>query len=214
MLKDIAKKYKECYRDRKLFLSILFGFLFFAFSLMISQEATEFATQKAGSSVQDLILSNIRVFNVDFIVNEGAMIFCLFMLAIVIFEPKRAPFILKSSAFFVLVRSVAITLTHIGQFPQRSYIDQAAIFGPLNMGADLFFSGHAGLPFLMALIFWEHKLIRTICLTASAVFAVSVLLGHLHYSIDVFAAYFITYSIFVISQKFFFKDYQVLMSVN
>jgi len=36
---------------------------------------------------------------------------------------------------------------------------------------------------------------------------VAVLLGHIHYSIDVFSALFITYGIFVIAKKVFARDY-------
>jgi hypothetical protein len=39
-------------------------------------------------------------------------------------------------------------------------------------------------------------------------FGVIVLLSHLHYSIDVFAAFFITYSIYHIALKLFDRDYE------
>ena len=209
-MKRISKKYKEFFSDKSLYMSVLFGIALFAVSIFISSAATSYATEKAGSSVQDIILSNIPVVNVDFIVNEGVGIFITFIFIVVLWEPKRISVVLKSAAVFVLVRSVAVTLTHIGQFPERTYLDQTSIFASLNLGADLFFSGHAGLPFLMALIFWENKFIRNVSLAASIIFAVSVLLGHLHYSIDVFGAYFITYTIFHISQKIFPKDYLML----
>ncbi|MBI3904685.1 MAG: hypothetical protein HY309_03785 [Pseudomonas fluorescens] len=45
----------------------------------------------------------------------------------------------------------------------------------------------------------------------SVLFGISVLLGHLHYSIDVFGAFFITYSIFCLAKKFFPKDYWLAM---
>jgi len=79
----------------------------------------------------------------------------------------------------------------------------------LNVGSDMFFSGHTGMPFLLALMFWEDKLARYISLTASCIFGAAVLFGHLHYSIDVFAAFFITYTIFQIAQKFFPEDYRL-----
>jgi prolipoprotein diacylglyceryltransferase len=50
--------------------------------------------------------------------------------------------------------------------------------------------------------------IRTLFLAASVVFGVIVLLSHLHYSIDVFSAFFITYSIYHIAIKLFRKDYE------
>lgn len=74
-------------------------------------------------------------------------------------------------------------------------------------GDDLFFSGHVGLTYLMALIFWRTPLLRYIYLALSVMFAVVVLLGHLHYSIDVFAAYFITYTIYTMASRWFKHDF-------
>lgn len=66
------------------------------------------------------------------------------------------------------------------------------------------------MPFLMALIFWDDKYARFISIFASIIFDVSMLLGHLHYSIDVFSAFFIAYTIFVMAQKIFAKDHNLL----
>jgi membrane-associated phospholipid phosphatase len=181
--------------------------LFFIASIFLNRVATTFATERIGNSVTDLILSNTPVFNVDFIVNEVALTYFIFMTIVVILNPKTAPFVLKSAALFIIIRSIFITFTHLGPFPERSYIDKTELFGPFNLGGDFFFSGHTGLPFLAALIFWkENKFVRYVSLAASILFGVSVLLGHLHYSIDVFAAFFITYTIYKISEKFFAKD--------
>ena len=91
---------------------------------------------------------------------------------------------------------------------------------PANMGfgfyhlvtfqGNLFFSGHAGFPFLMALIFWDKKFWRWFFLIATVAFGVAVLLAHVHYSIDVFAAPFIVYGIYVITAKLFPHDYVLL----
>jgi membrane-associated phospholipid phosphatase len=98
----------------------------------------------------------------------------------------------------------------LGPILGHSFIDGNELMSTFNVGSDFFFSGHTGLPFLIALIFWDNRLIRYISLSASILFGVSVLLGHLHYSIDVFAAFFITYSIFAIARRFFAKDYDVI----
>jgi hypothetical protein len=74
-------------------------------------------------------------------------------------------------------------------------------------GDDLFFSGHTGFPYLMALIFWNTKPLRWLFLAASIFFGGAVLLGHLHYSIDVFSAFFITYGIFNIAIRLFKNDF-------
>ena len=84
----------------------------------------------------------------------------------------------------------------------------------MNFSGDLFFSGHTGLPFLMALIFWSSPRIRCFFLALSVFFAVTVLLGHLHYSIDVASAYLITYSIFCIARQTFPNDWQRFLLGN
>jgi membrane-associated phospholipid phosphatase len=84
----------------------------------------------------------------------------------------------------------------------------------LTFGGDLFFSGHTGLPFLMALIFWNHPRLRYTFIAASLIFGTSAILGHYHYSIDVFAAYFITYSIFHIARTMFRSDLRLFESTS
>jgi hypothetical protein len=84
----------------------------------------------------------------------------------------------------------------------------------ITSGNDLFFSGHTGLPFLIALIFWDHIYLRALFLGSSVVFGVIVLLSHLHYSIDVFSAFFITYSIYHIAIKLFQNDFDFFSLEN
>jgi len=81
-------------------------------------------------------------------------------------------------------------------------ISAPSFFYFLTYANDLFFSGHVGLPFLGFLIFKDKK-IRYFMLSASIILAVTVLLMHVHYSIDVAAAYFITYSIYALGKRLF-----------
>jgi membrane-associated phospholipid phosphatase len=108
-------------------------------------------------------------------------------------------------------------LTHISPFPTHAMIESAffnkEVFAGIFTGNDLFFSGHTGIPFLLALIFWKNKTLRIIFLGFSVLFAIVVLLGHLHYSIDVLSAYFITYSIFHICRVFFKKDWKLFHEI-
>ena len=175
----------------------------------MNNAAANYATQVASNPVNDIFLSNLPVFNVDFIVNDLAIAFLIFILGLLFLEPKRIPFTLKSAALFIVIRSLFVILTHLGPFPQRSVIYPDDFFRAFNIGGDYFFSGHTGLPFLMALIFWDEKWIRYISLVASVVFGTAVILGHLHYSIDVFGAFFITYTIFQIAKYFFPEDYKL-----
>jgi membrane-associated phospholipid phosphatase len=64
----------------------------------------------------------------------------------------------------------------------------------------------------MALIFWREKGLRYLFILWSVYMGIVVLLGHLHYSIDVASAYFITYSIFCIAVWLFPKDHKLFFS--
>lgn len=208
-MKKILKKHQILWINKSFAISATIGTLFFLFSLYINRLASFYALRSASHAVTDIILDNTPVFDVNLIVTTGAFLFALFITLMAFVHPKKLPFILKSAALFIVIRSVFITLTHLGPVPQQSYIDPTNIFSSYNLGTDYFFSGHTGLPFLMALIFWDEHWTRNISLAASLILGISVLLGHLHYSIDVFAAFFITYTIFIISQKIFSRDFSL-----
>jgi len=196
--------------NKEFLLSCVYGFLILLASLVTNFYAGMYAIEKASNPVTDIILSNVPLFDIDGIFNYGSVAMIIFIIIVCLFHPKKIPFALKSIGLFYLIRSIFMTLTHLGPFPTRMVVDPASYFNYFNFGADLFFSGHTGLPFLVALIFWEKKWLRITFLCMSIIFAVVVLLAHLHYSIDVLAAFFITYSIFVIAKKVFEKDVCVL----
>ena len=211
-MQKIIATHRSCWSDRQFVSSIIIGILFFAVSLFVNHAAGIYATHKAGNNVEDLLLDRLPVVNVDFMFNQGAIALWIFTLGLLVIEPRRIPFLLKATALFIIIRSGFVTLTHLGPSPERAIINPNDFVEKFTYGGDLFFSGHTGLPFLVALIFWRHKILRIIFLAASVVFGVSVLLGHLHYSIDVFAAFFITYGIFEVAKRFFAKDYHLLIA--
>lgn len=206
----IFRSHKYLWSQKDFFLSFVLGLVFLAGSLILNHFASIYVDKNAGAYIQDILLDNLPVINVDWIINDGVIVFGLFIIGYVIINPKKAPFFLKSAALFIFIRSIFITLTHLGPAPSQTYLDPDDLLIKLNVGRDMFFSGHTGLPYLMALMFWKNKLARYISLSAALVFGSAVLLGHLHYSIDVFAAFFITYTIFHIAQRLFPKDYKLV----
>jgi len=123
---------------------------------------------------------------------------------------------MKAVAVFIATRAFMISVTHLGVYPGQIVPDPGffdGIYSALNLQAGYFFSAHTGLPILMALIYWDEKFWRYVFLAFSLIFGISVLLAHVHYSIDVFASPFMTYSIFKLSQYLFSDDYE-LMNAN
>jgi hypothetical protein len=203
---------ERTFRDREFLFSFFTGIVALLASLASVYYSTRYATESASNAVTDIILSNTRVYDVELLFVYGALTAVVFSILLVLTVKLRAaPYVVKSAALFLFIRSIFVSLTHISPFPHRATLSQfflssESLAQMFFTGDDLFFSGHVGLTFLMALVFWETPLLRYIYLTISGVFAVVVLLGHLHYSIDVFAAYFITYTIYCMTLHLFAKD--------
>lgn len=214
-MKNLLAKYKESFKNTELVISIVASLLLFMVGLVATYFAIIYANETASSPVTDVILSNVRVFDVDGFFVYGPVVFWVILGLYVISDLKRLPFTLKSIGLFLIIRSIFISLTHIGPFPTHVQLNSSSgVLGVFTSGNDLFFSSHTGMPFLMALAFWNNKYVRYFSLAASIFFGTVVLLAHLHYSIDVFAAFFITYGIFHISEKWFKWDRQIFKSAN
>src|SRR3989344_171906 len=193
----VWRRYKESWFDKYVRFSIPLAFIIFLVAVFgIQPLVIDYTNGAATNPVGDIILSNIPVFSVgDFFV-YGMFLFVLVVGILSLMYPKRIIFTLHAMTLFVLVRSLFVSLTHIGPFTTQAASDFGPAITQMFFGADHFFSGHAGAPFLMALMYWENKLLRYIFLAWSVFFSIIVLLGHLHYTIDVLAAFFITYGIY------------------
>lgn len=193
--------------------SLLEGIILFIISVYATHFASIYAEVRASSSVDDIILSNTRVYNFEFFFVYVAIALMIFVVVLCLRFRNTAPFLLKTVSLFIIIRSIFVSLTHMGPFPLKLQLS-SKLLDFITTGNDLFFSGHTGLPFLIALIFWDHIYIRVLFLTSSFVLGAGVLLAHLHYSIDVFSAFFITYSIYHIAMKLFRKDYEFFTLEN
>jgi hypothetical protein len=65
---------------------------------------------------------------------------------------------------------------------------------------DLFFSGHTGVTFLLLLYIWPLRRLRWLMLLGHVLVVASVLLAHLHYTIDIVGAYAIAFSLYTLRE--------------
>jgi hypothetical protein len=212
-MKAWTHKLKIYFTNRTFVLSVALGFVFLFASLVINFYAGVYATDHVTGSVGDIVLSNIPVFDVDGIFVWGPLVLWAFVAWLCLEEPQRIPYVLKSITLFILIRSAFVTMTHIGPYPTEIAISTGTAFiRYFSSGNDLFFSAHTGLPFLMAMLFYKDKVLRVFFIFSAIFFGVVVLLGHLHYTIDVMSAFFITYAISKISERFFPTDAKLFES--
>ena len=173
----------------------------------------EYSLRPTTTYVGDLVLDNLPVVNLNVIIIEGALLSIVFGVMFVLLQPRYVLFSLKALAILIVVRALFVSLTHVGIYPGN--VDPGlgifdGLYTYLNFQTGFFFSGHTALPVLMALIFWERPYPRLIFLALAIVFGVAVLLAHIHYSIDVFAAPFMAYGIFEIAKRLFPRDYALV----
>ena len=118
-------------------------------------------------------------------------------------NPKRLLFAVQLYTFMVAVRILAMYLLPL-QPPEKMIILNdpfVEFFGTgQTLTKDLFFSGHTATLLILFLIS-EKKIIKTIFLISTIVVAIAVLLQHVHYTIDVFAAVFFTYTCYIVLEK-------------
>ncbi len=215
-MRALVYKYEYAFRDRKFVVSFIICLLALAAAFTFNFYTSIYASDVASNQVTDIILSNIPTYDVDMVFVYGPIFVWIFFIALLLHEPKRIPFALKSIALFIVIRAIFTTMTHLGPYP---YVIPPGYNGDwmrsLTFGSDLFFSGHTGFPFLMALMFRKvNKIYYYIFITASLFFGTVVLLGHYHYTIDVAAAFFITYSIYVLATMWFKKDREMFYSTE
>ena len=156
-MKHLIKRHKFYWSQKQFALSALLGLVFLAASLTINYYANLYAIKKAGNSVGDILLNILPVVNTNIIFFEGAVVFLIFLFILMVYEPKGLPFAIKSVALFAVIRSFFIVLTHFGPDPTRAPFDDDAFLAIFTSSSDLFFSGHTGLPYLFALIFWRQR---------------------------------------------------------
>lgn len=212
-MRVIANKHLAFWRNPAVLRRVFFGLILLAISMLSIYYSREYTSDHLGNIVPDIILDNVPIMHVGFIFFQGAFAFFLVLVGVLLWEPRYIPFTLETSSVFFLVRSAFMIMTHLSApaveyYTYMSHEDHVstALF-TLSSGNDLFFSGHAGFPFLIALIFWKQKPLRYFFLICSFIGSVAVLFGHLHYSIDVFSAFFIAYGVFEISKRIFKREH-------
>lgn len=205
-MKRVIKNYREFFSDFPAVFSTLISFIFFIVSLIVNFFASQYAYKVKGSHVPDILLDNLPVVNMDTPFIAGTILFVAFVTILLITHPRKVAFTMKAMAIFIIVRSIFICMTHIGPSPLSTLSSPGEIGRAFTSGADLFFSGHTGMPYLFALIFWHNVKLRYTFIIISIFAAAGVLLGHIHYSIDVASAYFITFCVYIMTERMFKKD--------
>jgi hypothetical protein len=182
---------------------IIFSLIFLLVANILNFFASTYVDTIITSSVPDLILDIIPTVNLDFLFVYGMLAIILVIAIHVIFvHVKEFHTVVLQFSLLIMMRSFFITLTHIAQPADARIITSLpGILSLFTFRNDLFFSGHTAVPFLAFLLFRKEK-IGIFFLIMTIVMAITVLFMHVHYSIDVFSAFFITFGTYKLGQYF------------
>ncbi len=213
MIKDFFLKvwhhWKVLLRNHDYFVALVFSIILLVFAFSVNFLASSFNDTQVYLSVGDLLLDHLPTYDLHYLFIWGfyVILLCVFFYTVFL-KPEIAPFAMKAYAILILVRCGSILLTNVGP-PIGFFYAGSPVVGTslsdLFFRNDLFFSGHTAYPFLAFLLF-RNSPIRWFFLVCSLVMAATVLAMHVHYSIDVFAAFFITHGTYVLSDKVFVKS--------
>jgi hypothetical protein len=167
--------------------------------LMISfSQFLQFIEKRNGVSLPDPILNAFSPLNLTWLT------FTLIYLSIVLFlfslrkDPYKIMIALQAYGVMVIFRIIAMYLVPL-EAPKTILLLNdpfVQLFGKGEiLTKDLFFSGHTATLFLLFLL-TKNKILKVIFLVSTVTVGITVLLQHVHYSIDVFVAPFVTYGAF------------------
>lgn len=198
--------WKVLLSDHVFKVSFYLSFCLITLAYVVDYLAAFYKDSQVYVSVGDLLLDHIPTLNMEFSFTWIMyLLTALIFIYPIFFKPEITPFVIKTYAFLLYIRSGCILLTSVGP-PHGFFFDTFKIgkdvFADILFRNDLFFSGHTAFPFLAFLIYKDSK-IRWVFLAGSILEAITVLGMHVHYSIDVVAAFFIAFGTYSFCKKIF-----------
>jgi len=189
--------------DKAFVISLIVGNIVFWGATAFQMSVSAFLDESIQPSMQDRLLDLLPTLNLNFF-----FVYVFFSLIVlvaaytIIVRPEKMPFLLKTYGILILTRTAFIVLTEVGPPVGVDPVFVSNSFEEFFFRNDLFFSGHTAVPFV-AYLLYKDVWLGKVMLVGSIVMAATVLLMHVHYSIDVFAAPFIAYGVYSFSDEVF-----------
>jgi hypothetical protein len=200
MMREKFKLWRGKFFTVHTWVGLLVLFLASVFDLFVGRYVD---SQVYGQSLHDTILDVLPVLHLSFFSTTVFLVVMLvYFLYPTIYRPEKAGWVFLHTGLLILIRNITIALTHMplpdGALPLVTPLP----FMGLAFSHDLLFSGHVAMPFLGYLLYRGEKL-GTFFLYTAFVMGAVVLFMHMHYSIDVWSAFFFTYGSFRIGERLF-----------
>jgi membrane-associated phospholipid phosphatase len=206
--------WKSNYKLKSLQHQLIFSVIILAVVLFFYSGFLNYIETREGFSFNDPFLSLFNPINLTWLIFISIYLSLLTGIIILIRNPLRLVLALQIYTLLILVRMIAMYSVPFNPPPAMIPLNDPFVqfFGTGNLlTKDLFFSGHTATLFLLYLVI-DKKPFKRIFLLLTIVVAVSVLLQHVHYFIDVFAAPFFTFGCYVIVKnvrnRYFYNSFE------
>lgn len=190
----------EGYKLRKVQFKLLVSVIFLAAALYFYSAFLGFVEAREGFSFNDPVLNLFNPVDLTWLIFSAIYLSLFTGIIILVRNPVRLTLAIQTYTVLILVRMIAMYSLPFD--PPSSMIPLndpfVQLFGTGKLlTRDLFFSGHTATLFLLFLVV-DKKPFRQLFLFLTVLVAVSVILQHVHYFIDVFAAPFFAFGCFIV----------------
>jgi len=164
-----------------------------------------FIEKREGMVLQDFVLDTIPAMDVS--VPTFVIIWSMVLLVFYRIYQNPRLFLLIAYGFILMCLCRVLTISILPLNPPPGLITLKDPIANIVYGGkgifitkDLFYSGHTGNMFLFFLCL-QAKWDKIFALTAAVLIGILVLVQHIHYTIDVIAAFIFTYFIYLLAKK-------------
>lgn len=188
--------WKEFLKSKKNKTELVVTLILLAVVLASLANFLNFVEARQGVVLPDPILNLFNPIDLTWLIFALIYLSLISAIAALINNPKQLMFAIQLYILMVVLRIIAMYL-----MPLEPPLKMITLNDPLveffgtgqTLTKDLFFSGHTATLFILFLVS-EKKVFKIIFLISTIAVAITVLLQHVHYTIDVFAAIFFTYA--------------------
>ena len=189
-----STSWREFIKVRKFKIEFFVTLLLLIFSLILLANFLNYVEAREGIVLNDPILNLFEPIDLTWL-TFSLIYVSLFIAIIFLFKtPSKLIIALQGYIILTLVRIAVMYLVPLNPPAGMISLNDPLVeyFGTGQMlTKDLFFSGHTATIFLFYLVS-EKKLLKLVFLICTILVGISVLLQHVHYTIDVVAAPFFT----------------------
>lgn len=214
-LENIRSTWKSLLSSSQFRIKFFVSIVFLASALFAYRNFLDFAEARAGVAIPDPILKLYEPIDLTWLI-FGLIYLCLLVGIIVLIKhPEKLLLAFQTYTAIIIVRIIAMYLMPL-EAPGKLIVLKDPLVEMFGSGEsltkDLFFSGHIATLFLLFLVV-ESKRLKYIFLVSAVIVGVSIVLQHVHYVIDVFAAPFFTYVCFTVVSSLNFNKLKQEVSV-